>query len=91
MRLTYDSNGNVLTKTEAPGRSRQFVYDAWNRLVGVVQRTPSNASTEYPIARYSYNGLDWRVQKVARAYEVGAVIDNNAPWQRRDFFYSAEW
>jgi RHS repeat-associated protein len=52
---TYDANGN-LTRDET---GRQFVYDAWNRLVEV-----RDASGE-TVKRYAYDGLHRRVQETA--------------------------
>jgi YD repeat-containing protein len=50
---TYDAVGNM--RTDETGR--QFVYDAWNRLV-----TVKNASGTQ-LARYDYDGLTRRVQE----------------------------
>ncbi|GIW85436.1 MAG: hypothetical protein KatS3mg107_1096 [Gemmataceae bacterium] len=52
---TYDANGN-LTRDEV---GRQFVYDAWNRLVEV--RDGSGET----VKRYAYDGLHRRVQETA--------------------------
>jgi RHS repeat-associated protein len=50
---TYDANGN-LTRDET---GKQFVYDAWNRLVTVKD---SGGAT---IASYRYDGQGWRVSE----------------------------
>jgi RHS repeat-associated protein len=52
---TYDANGNM-TKDET---GRQFVYDAWNRLVTVKN---SGGTT---LESFSYDGLDRRVTQTA--------------------------
>ena len=52
---TYDANGN-LTKDET---GRQFVYDAWNRLVEVQDASGNTLKT------YTYDGLHRRVQETA--------------------------
>jgi RHS repeat-associated protein len=52
---TYDANGN-LTRDEA---GRQFVYDAWNRLVEV-----KDASGNL-LKSYAYDGLHRRIQETA--------------------------
>jgi YD repeat-containing protein len=52
---TYDANGN-LTRDEV---GRQFVYDAWNRLVEV--RDDSGET----VKRYAYDGMQRRVQETA--------------------------
>jgi len=52
---TYDANGN-LTRDEA---GRQFVYDAWNRLVEV--RDGSGET----VKRYAYDGLHRRISETA--------------------------
>jgi RHS repeat-associated protein len=49
--VTYDANGN----TTADGSGNTYVYDAWNRLVGVKN---SGGTT---IAAYGYNGLGERI------------------------------
>jgi RHS repeat-associated protein len=50
---TYDANGN-LTKDET---GKQFVYDAWNRLVTVKD---TGGAT---IAGYRYDGQGWRISE----------------------------
>jgi len=52
---TYDANGN-LTRDET---GRQFVYDAWNRLVEV--RDDSGET----VKRYAYDGLHRRISETA--------------------------
>ncbi|MBA2227699.1 RHS repeat-associated core domain-containing protein [Thermogemmata fonticola] len=52
---TYDANGN-LTRDEV---GRQFVYDAWNRLVEV--RDDSGET----VKRYAYDGLHRRISETA--------------------------
>jgi RHS repeat-associated protein len=52
---TYDANGN-LTRDEV---GRQFVYDAWNRLVEV--RDGSGET----VKRYAYDGLHRRISEAA--------------------------
>jgi RHS repeat-associated protein len=52
---TYDANGN-LTRDET---GRQFVYDAWNRLVEV--RDGSGET----VKRYAYDGLHRRISETA--------------------------
>ena len=52
---TYDANGN-LTRDET---GRQFVYDAWNRLVAVKDAGGTTLKS------YTYDGLHRRVQETA--------------------------
>jgi RHS repeat-associated protein len=52
---TYDANGN-LTRDET---GRQFVYDAWNRLVTVKDAVGTTLKS------YAYDGLHRRVQETA--------------------------
>ncbi|MFQ3649983.1 MAG: RHS repeat-associated core domain-containing protein [Gemmataceae bacterium] len=52
---TYDANGN-LTRDEA---GRQFVYDAWNRLVQIKDAAGATLKS------YAYDGLHRRVQETA--------------------------
>jgi RHS repeat-associated protein len=52
---TYDANGN-LTRDET---GRQFVYDAWNRLVAVKDAVGTTLKS------YAYDGLHRRVQETA--------------------------
>jgi YD repeat-containing protein len=54
-KLTHDANGN-LTRDEA---GRQFVYDAWNRLVAV-KDAEGNLQKGY-----AYDGLHRRIQETA--------------------------
>jgi YD repeat-containing protein len=52
---TYDANGN-LTRDEV---GRQFVYDAWNRLVEVWDDSGET------VKRYAYDGLHRRISESA--------------------------
>ena len=54
--LTYDNNGNSLSKTPSSGPALEFEWDFENRLVGA---TPSGAS---PVT-YSYDALGRRVKR----------------------------
>jgi RHS repeat-associated protein len=49
--LTFDANGNLTTDQTG----RQFVYDAWNRLVEVLD------DEDEPLAAYQYDGLGRRI------------------------------
>src|SRR5262249_9740224 len=48
--VSYDANGNLT----ADGSGQSYVYDAWNRLVAVMQSSTT-------VASYSYDGLGQRV------------------------------
>ena len=50
--LDYDDNGNLIND----GEQYAYIYDAWNRLVGV-----DSLSTDSPLTRYRYNGLGQRI------------------------------
>ncbi|MCW5756102.1 MAG: hypothetical protein KIT54_02590 [Phycisphaeraceae bacterium] len=50
--LDYDDNGNLIDD----GEQHAYIYDAWNRLVGV-----DSLSTDSPLTRYRYNGLGQRI------------------------------
>ena len=52
--LTYDANGNLTDD----GESYVYAYDAWNRLVGVDNRT-----TDATVTRHRYNGLGQRISE----------------------------
>jgi RHS repeat-associated protein len=52
---TYDANGNMTTDETG----RQFVYDAWNRLVAVKNSSSTTLET------FTYDGLDRRVTQAA--------------------------
>lgn len=55
MTPTYNANGN-LTRDET---GRQFVYDAWNRLVAV------KSACGNTLKSYTYDGLDRRIRETA--------------------------
>src|SRR5262249_2587734 len=66
---TYDSNGN-LTKDET---GKQFVYDAWNRLVVVKDSTGNTLET------FTYDGLGHRVAVTASGTTTDLFY--SAAWQ----------
>lgn len=69
--VSYDDNGNM---TGMGGRD--FIYDAWNRLVRVEQGSTT-------IAEYEYNSLHWRVAKRAK--------DSTGTDTQRLMYYSPSW
>jgi RHS repeat-associated protein len=74
-----DRNGNMtrVPKPSTPNELWQLTYDAWNRLVLVV-----NDVGGATIAKYKYDGLHRRTVKLK---------PNGANWDRRDYYYSCEW
>jgi len=74
---THDRNGNM---TVMPGLRGK--YDAWNRLVEVLDTSNS------PLATYAYNGLNHRVRKT-----VGGVVTTsffNRHWQELESVSSGQ-
>ncbi|MDY3558363.1 RHS repeat-associated core domain-containing protein [Gemmata sp. JC673] len=68
---TYDANGNM-TGDET---GRQFVYDAWNRLVAVKSSGGTTLKT------YAYDGLNRRVSETVTATSVTTDLYYSASWQ----------
>jgi RHS repeat-associated protein len=66
---TYDANGN-LTRDET---GRQFVYDAWNRLVAVKDAAGNTLKS------YAYDGLHRRIQETASGTTTDMYY--SAAWQ----------
>ncbi len=83
--MSYDDNGNLVENPlNSLGNKREFIYDAWNRLVKVRNVTAFPATTKY-IGYYQYNGLNWRVvARMDAATPVG--LD-----QQRIYTYDADW
>ena len=52
---TYDSNGNVLTRTDELGRTTTYTYDANNNVLSISQ-PDGNGHT--PTTTYTYNGFN---------------------------------
>ncbi len=80
--LAFDNNGN--TRTDENGR--QYVYDAWDRLVEI--KTPAPQSQR--IARFTYDALGRRVCETAGGL-AGENLCTVTGGTRRDFYYSAQW
>ena len=76
----YDHAGNMtsLPQPAAPTASFTCTYDAWNRLVKVV-----DASTSNIVATYAYDGRGFRVLRAG--YTSGTLSE------RRHFFYNSQW
>lgn len=81
--LTYDDNGNLREEQIGSQADRVYTHDAWNRLVEVGIDGGSGVT---PIARYEYNGLDWRTVREHDTAGGSLQID-----ERRTLFYSASW
>jgi len=86
----YDAAGNM-TEGPAPGSEtdgskRQFyTYDAWNRLVKVVEDTNENGTeegTDKVLAEYRYDGLHRRIAK---------LIPDATKWDRTDYYHTVSW
>jgi len=76
----YDRNGSMISLPQPASQSASFTctYDAWNRLVKVV-----DASTSYTVAEYQYDGRGFRVLK--DVYTSGAASET------RHFYYNGAW
>jgi RHS repeat-associated protein len=76
----YDHAGNMtlLPQPAAPTASFTCTYDAWNRLVKVV-----DASTSNIVATYAYDGRGFRVLR--GGYTSGTLSE------RRHFYYNSSW
>lgn len=82
---TYDHAGNRLSETKGDV-TKHYQYDAWNRLVKVWH---VDTGTTIDIARYKYNGLHWRKEKIANVAFPAAA--STGLTQRREMYYSTDW
>jgi RHS repeat-associated protein len=76
--LDRDGNMTRVPKPATPNQLWRLTYDAWNRLVQVVDDISPNPV----IAKHKYDGLHRRIVKLK---------PNGANWDRRDYYYSCEW
>ena len=76
----HDRNGNMTAIPQPLDLAETYdaTWDAWNRLVKLVDTASSNT-----VAEYQYNGNNWRT--VVKSY-VGGV-----PSETRNFYYRAGW
>ena len=76
----YDANGNMtsLPKPTAPGSGLTGTYDAWNRVVKLVDATSGNT-----VQTNAYDGL--RRRTVKQAYTAGTLSET------RHYYYSSSW
>ncbi len=86
----YDANGNTLTQPLSSNSSRTFLYDAWNRLVGVdyVKDNPSSPPTITPRTRYQYFGGH---QRSVRLADEKPADQFHTPTVFERFYYDAGW
>jgi hypothetical protein len=77
--VAYDASGNQ-TKDD----NKTYVYDAWNRLVGIDINTTTPVT---PRTRYSYYGLHQRATRSADADTVATdgIDEHNL------YYYDAAW
>lgn len=83
--FTYGDAGNMRERTGSGGKSApdlRFTHDAWNRLVKVERE---GAVSYVSIGEYRYNGLNWRVGKLADTDNDGAIDE------QRLIYYTANW
>ena len=76
----YDRTGNMITVPSplSPATTLTCVYDAWNRLVQVLDETTT-------IAEYQYDGRGFRILKRVPAQS------NSTSDEFRHFYYSSNW
>ena len=76
----YDAAGNMTTIPKPLALNTTFTatYDAWNRLVSVV-----DTSTSQNVQQYQYDGRNFRT--VVKTYTSGTLSET------RDFFYTDDW
>lgn len=94
--FAYDDAGNLSsarqeTVTGAIALAdRGYVHDAWNRLVEVRHDI---GGADFTIARYSYNGLHWRVLKHGDMRTVQTVpsVGSDSTNRREAMYYDASW
>ncbi|MCC6678250.1 MAG: hypothetical protein IT436_14005, partial [Phycisphaerales bacterium] len=84
--LAYDDAGNITSSKQTSTQTRQYVHDAWNRLVRVKLYKQTVPATTIRLADYRYNPLHWRVLAQVDTNAGGNGID-----QQRAMYYSAGW
>jgi len=84
--LAYDDAGNISSSKQTSTQTRQYVHDAWNRLVRVKLYKQTVPATTIRLADYRYNPLHWRVLAQVDTNPGGNGID-----QQRAMYYSAGW
>jgi RHS repeat-associated protein len=72
--MTYDNNGN--TTTDETGK--QYVYDAWNRLVAVKDTAGSGGAT---LETFTYDGQGYRVTDTVVSTGTTTALYYSAQWQ----------
>jgi RHS repeat-associated protein len=71
----YDDNGNLIRKTLlATGNYTQYTYDAENRLTTVEDFVAGNPTAAFT-STYRYDGLGWRIEKVANGQTKRYIYD----------------
>jgi RHS repeat-associated protein len=75
---SYDPAGNmrVMPKPQAPTKTADCVYDAWNRLVKVKEAGET-------VVEYGYDGRSYRTEK--------ALYADGSQTEARHFYYSSRW
>ncbi|REJ66945.1 MAG: hypothetical protein DWQ31_13000, partial [Planctomycetota bacterium] len=71
----YDAAGNLISgpNPDSPGTRQHYVYDAWNRLVGVYEddsASPGDPDLASPLATFEYDGRNFRIEKSAGGVDL---------------------
>jgi RHS repeat-associated protein len=72
--LAYDSNGN--TTTDETGK--QYVYDAWNRLVAVKDTVANGSGT---LETFAYDGRGYRITETVTSTSTTTNLYYSSQWQ----------
>ncbi len=91
---TYDTSGNVASETDANGKTKEYVYDTFNRLIRVY--TPE-FTVNYTYDLYGKIAAVYATNGTSTVYTydgLGRIVteEENAPdgvWLTKDFTYSS--
>jgi RHS repeat-associated protein len=93
----YDLAGNMIfgPKTGDETTGVHYIYDAWNRLTEVYQDDGDGVfepgTQDTLVVRYTYDGLNRRIEKLFDEYGLGDQYYYNTDWQIIEDRYMYDW
>jgi RHS repeat-associated protein len=78
--ITYSYNGNTVSVTDATGKWKEYVTDAFGQLMQVIEQSPNSSTEPNHATNYSYDLLGHLIQAQMPRTVGGQVVTQTRTW-----------